>query len=320
MSSSVWMNDHKKDFDPNAKIDQSVFEDADEEGVTAQPPLDRTSSVESSIRAPSNDSVLRLQSSDLRFPSVTSSASRAPSNDSCLQSLIAATAAYEEASRIASSDSLRFPSVDSVPRFPSADLWQRSVSSDGFQRLLSSLAAEKADQRLSSCSEYDMISQQILKNGRTPAPAVPSSVMETPLPAIKIPSKTPPGHGVPPPKQNKNLQNRVFVDEIRENDVLCGRGGKSNHHIGNKKYRQVVSEMKQGYRGISAKTAKTDLSRQIVDHVLEYGGRFLKRDASSGRYYILKHNEARKKTSQALRETKVLKWTVENSKQQQVSV
>jgi len=103
---------------------------------------------------------------------------------------------------------------------------------------------------------------------------------------------------------------RLYVDDIREWDVLCGRGGRSNHHPGNKRYRNVVSEMKAMYRTTEAKTVKTDLSRAIVEHVCNYGGRFIKKDESMGRYYLLTKAEARKKTSQALRETKELKWTL----------
>uniref|UniRef100_A0A7S1GQ80 DUF6824 domain-containing protein n=1 Tax=Cyclophora tenuis TaxID=216820 RepID=A0A7S1GQ80_CYCTE len=99
-------------------------------------------------------------------------------------------------------------------------------------------------------------------------------------------------------------------DEIREWDVLCGRGGKSNHHSGNKRYRQVVSEMKNKYRGTSAKTDKTALSRAIVDYVNGYGGRFMKKNSKTGKWILLTSAEARKKTSQALRETKELKWTL----------
>jgi len=102
---------------------------------------------------------------------------------------------------------------------------------------------------------------------------------------------------------------RLYINEILEWDVLCGRGGRSNHHPGNKRYRHVVSEMKQMYRTTEAKNMKTDLSRAIVEHVCNYGGRFIKKD-KTGRYYVLTKAEARKKTSQALRETKQLKWTL----------
>ena len=104
---------------------------------------------------------------------------------------------------------------------------------------------------------------------------------------------------------------RKYVDSITDMDILCGRGGKSNHHPGNKKYRQVVGFMKYKYQNCPAKTQKTDLSRTIVDYCHSYGGRFVKKDTDyqGERYYVLTKDEARKKTSQALRETKVLKWT-----------
>jgi hypothetical protein len=100
----------------------------------------------------------------------------------------------------------------------------------------------------------------------------------------------------------------VFVDDVKDNDILCGRGGKSNHHPGNKKYRLVVSRMKMNYRRMGSKMLKTDLSRAIVEHVYGYGGRFLKYDKDTSRYAVLSSAEARKKTSQALREMKEVKW------------
>jgi len=94
-----------------------------------------------------------------------------------------------------------------------------------------------------------------------------------------------------------------IVDDPTDCDILCGRGGRSNHHPGNIRYRQVVGEMKASYKTIGTKAAKTGLSSAIVDHVYAYGGRFLKKiDKKSGKYQVLSVIEARKKTSQALRE------------------
>merc|ERR1712151_732774 len=102
---------------------------------------------------------------------------------------------------------------------------------------------------------------------------------------------------------------RIYIDQIFDSDVLCGRGGKSNHHPGNKRYRQVVSEMKMTYQKTEGKLKKTDLSLAIVDYVYNYGGRFIKKDAAKNQYFILTRGEARRKTSQALREQKEIKWT-----------
>jgi hypothetical protein len=100
----------------------------------------------------------------------------------------------------------------------------------------------------------------------------------------------------------------VEIKDIREWDILSGRGGKSNHHSGNKRFRQVVAEMKAKYKTTDTKTDKTALSKAIVEYVNGYGGRFLKKDAGQSDYRVMTKAEARKKTSQALRETKELKW------------
>ena len=108
--------------------------------------------------------------------------------------------------------------------------------------------------------------------------------------------------------ESEASHSKKYVENVHPDDVLCGRGGRSNHHVGNKRYRLVVAKMKYMYQKCSAKTMKTDLSRAIVKHCSSYGARFLKLDESNGKYYILSKDEARKKTSQALREAKVLKW------------
>jgi hypothetical protein len=109
-------------------------------------------------------------------------------------------------------------------------------------------------------------------------------------------------------EQDASPSSRVYVDTVGEWDVLSERGGKANHHSGNKRYRKVVSEMRAMYRDIADKRAKTDLSKSIMEYVGNYGGRYLKKD-KEGRYYLMSNAEARRKTSQTLRETKQLKWT-----------
>jgi hypothetical protein len=93
---------------------------------------------------------------------------------------------------------------------------------------------------------------------------------------------------------NIDKRGRFYVDNIRVTDVLCGRGGRSNHHPGNKRYRQVIGEMKAMYQKMEAKSMKTDLSRAIVEHCCRYGARFVKKETNTGRYYILTKAEARK--------------------------
>ena len=48
--------------------------------------------------------------------------------------------------------------------------------------------------------------------------------------------------------------------------------------------------------------------QSIVDQVIRYGGRFVDYDKTKKQYYVVTMARARRKTSQALRETKELKW------------
>ena len=105
---------------------------------------------------------------------------------------------------------------------------------------------------------------------------------------------------------------RIYIDRVGDWDILCGRGGRSNHHYGNKRYRNVINEMKMKYRSTEKKLAKTDLSKTIVEYVYNYGGRFLKKGEKVGKYYLLTPKEARRKTSQALREHKDIKWVLKS--------
>jgi len=119
------------------------------------------------------------------------------------------------------------------------------------------------------------------------------------------PPPPPPNTVTPDIVHSPNSTKRIYIDTLLDNDILCGRGGKSNHHPGNKRYRKVVRDFKQIYRAASQKAHKTDLSRAIVQHCVQQGGRFVKQEGN--RYYVLTQAEARKKTSQALRETKDLR-------------
>lgn len=93
-----------------------------------------------------------------------------------------------------------------------------------------------------------------------------------------------------------------IVDPL-PNDVLCGRGGLSNNHIGNVAWRQRVADNQEEYLSMT-KREKSDLSRRIVDSIrnLNPPGRFLKKDTKTGLWKDIGDKDAHRKTSQALRE------------------
>lgn len=87
-----------------------------------------------------------------------------------------------------------------------------------------------------------------------------------------------------------------------EDDVLMGRGGKSNHHKGNQRYRAEIERLEVRYKMTDDKDEKTKISEELVAFVKSFGGDFLEKDDYG--WYIIDDIVARRKASQALREDK----------------
>jgi hypothetical protein len=84
-------------------------------------------------------------------------------------------------------------------------------------------------------------------------------------------------------------------------DVLCGRGGMSNHHPGNEWYRRLVRSNRPLYRACPKHT-KLLVSKAIVQAVEQQGGRFLEKDRKQKYWFPVQYKKAVDKTSQGLRE------------------
>uniref|UniRef100_A0A7S1CY08 DUF6824 domain-containing protein n=1 Tax=Cyclophora tenuis TaxID=216820 RepID=A0A7S1CY08_CYCTE len=97
------------------------------------------------------------------------------------------------------------------------------------------------------------------------------------------------------------------IDYPGMNDVMCGRGGGTNNHIGNIRFRQLVNEHKLRYLAAS-KVDKPKVAMDVVQiwRNLDPPGRFLtKTDASQGDdslWHDVGDKKAREKASQCLRE------------------
>jgi len=91
--------------------------------------------------------------------------------------------------------------------------------------------------------------------------------------------------------------------EPHAHDVLCGRGGGTNNHIGNSHWRLLVAANKQLYVTLP-KRQKMLLSRSIVNAVRSQNppGRFLEKNSKTNHWYDVGDHRAQEKTSQALRE------------------
>ena len=83
-------------------------------------------------------------------------------------------------------------------------------------------------------------------------------------------------------------------------DILRGRGGMTNRHEGNKRFRDEARTMRAHYRHENTnRDEKFLLSQELCKRVKEYGGRFLELGADELWYEMNEHG-ARKKASQGM--------------------
>ena len=93
------------------------------------------------------------------------------------------------------------------------------------------------------------------------------------------------------------------IKDPHDNDVMYGRGGGTNHHPGNKRYRKWVEDRKLEYVN-SKRLDKPLVALEIIRKWRAQlpPGRFLKLDEKTGLWNDVGDKKAREKTSQALRE------------------
>jgi hypothetical protein len=107
----------------------------------------------------------------------------------------------------------------------------------------------------------------------------------------------------PRPRPKVEPEVKVHV-EPTPRDVLLGRGGRTNHHAGNRTYLEAKETIQDRYMHAS-KNDKTAISQELVDIITARGGRFLKLDdevQTRDKWYPVSNLVARKKASQTLRE------------------
>jgi hypothetical protein len=95
----------------------------------------------------------------------------------------------------------------------------------------------------------------------------------------------------------------IDIKDPHENDVMYGRGGGTNHHPGNKRYRKMVEDRKVKY----VNSKRLDKPLVALEIIREWRGqwppgRFLKHNDKTGSWDDVGDKKAREKTSQALRE------------------
>jgi hypothetical protein len=102
-------------------------------------------------------------------------------------------------------------------------------------------------------------------------------------------------------EQSDAEANQIQILNIGPNDVLLGRGGATNNHSGNQRFRLLVAEQQREYLE-ARKHDKVIIARRIVSLIHGEGGRFLQNGASKDQWIEVTNKRAQEKTSQALRE------------------
>eukprot|EP00977_Amphora_coffeiformis_P015276 scaffold4489_cov165-Amphora_coffeaeformis.AAC.3 len=106
-----------------------------------------------------------------------------------------------------------------------------------------------------------------------------------------------------PSSSRKDKDHEERTDDVRAADVLSGRGRHVNIHTGNRLYRRLVDRNKERYRKLDTNGQKILLAESIVLAVRQQGGRFLKRNTTTGQWdQEIPHRQAVLKTTQALRD------------------
>jgi len=118
-----------------------------------------------------------------------------------------------------------------------------------------------------------------------------------------------------PPAASSGPIRAVRTDEISINDVLCGRGGDINVHVGNEQFRKIVESKRMEYLTARFKREKRLIASSVVKEIqnLVPPGRFLSKIQIPGRrrsrnkgpdlgWLEIDEEKAIEKSSQALRE------------------
>ncbi|KAG7362653.1 hypothetical protein IV203_026013 [Nitzschia inconspicua] len=124
---------------------------------------------------------------------------------------------------------------------------------------------------------------------------------------------SPKQQGSKPKKPRRAIpENKEYIPESEQPtdaDVVGGRGGRSNHHAGNRPYWIKILGSRFHYRTCQSDAAKTVIAQDILNFIkLDKGGRFLNLDSKTNRWFILPDAVVLDKIKQALRDKYVPFW------------
>merc|ERR1712054_100848 len=107
----------------------------------------------------------------------------------------------------------------------------------------------------------------------------------------------------PKSSNSKNNSGRIYVENPSDNDALFGRGGRSNHHPGNARYRAEVERLSAIYKSTTSKPERVRMTKMLAEKIRSNGGRFLQKERNVW-LVVDKEEVVLKKVHQALRENR----------------
>merc|ERR1712232_337457 len=144
-----------------------------------------------------------------------------------------------------------------------------------------------------ACHPPSSAPKPFLNKPTDPPSAASVTNTNTPLSASAAPKKK-------KKKNRKRMLDETTVVEPNEGDVLSGRGGFTNTHPGNVRFRQKALEFRPWYEE-SSKEKKQEIASLLVDFVKNEGNRFLGK-GKDGQWHEMIGKGPHYKASQALRE------------------
>ncbi|OEU12105.1 hypothetical protein FRACYDRAFT_244365 [Fragilariopsis cylindrus CCMP1102] len=119
--------------------------------------------------------------------------------------------------------------------------------------------------------------------------------------------------------KNGNGNGRVYR-ELTNNDIVFGRGGKANHHVGNVRYRKEIQRFEQCYKSAGTRSEKEWIVETVVHCLQSSNGstttNFLEKEVGTGKgkgnttncsncwWFVVEEDIIRRKVHQALRENR----------------
>jgi hypothetical protein len=79
---------------------------------------------------------------------------------------------------------------------------------------------------------------------------------------------------IPDTTEQPKILKLIPDNDITKNDVLLGRGGRTNHHVGNARYRHYKETLQERYL-VASKDEKSRIANELVQMIYSCNGRFL---------------------------------------------